>query len=53
MKPSDFRDRVVDVMEELFRFTILLRDRSAFLTTRYSEQKQLREKGALNKGQGV
>ena len=53
MKPSGFRDRVVDVMEELFRFTILLRDRSDFLTTRYSEQKQLKEKGALDKGQGV
>jgi arsenic resistance protein ArsH len=53
MKPSDFRDRVVDVCEELFRFTILLRDRSTELSTRYSEQKQLRQKGALNKGQGV
>lgn len=53
MKPSDFRDRVVDVCEELFRFTILLRDRAAELSTRYSEQKQLRERGALNKGQGV
>jgi len=53
MKASDFRDRVVDVCEELFRFTVLLRDRSAALTTRYSEQKQLREDGALKKGQGV
>lgn len=53
MKPSSFRDRVVDVCEELFRFTVLLRDRSAALTTRYSEQKQLREQGKLTKGQGV
>lgn len=53
MKPSDFRDRVVDVCEELFRFTILLRDRTTALTVRYSEEKQKRELGALKKGQGV
>ncbi len=53
MKPSDFRDRVVDVCEELFRFTILLRDRSAELTKRYSEQKQLQKQGRLKKGLGV
>lgn len=53
MKPSDFRDRVVDVCEELFRFTILLRDRADALTVRYSEEKQKRESGALKAGQGV
>lgn len=53
MKPSSFRDRVVDVCEELFRFTLLLRDRNEVLTTRASEQKQLRANGALEKGQGV
>jgi arsenic resistance protein ArsH len=53
MKPSRYRDRVVDLMEELMRFTLLIRDRSAALTTRYSEQKQLREQGQLTKGQGV
>ncbi len=53
MKPSAYRDRVVDVCEELFRFTVLLRDRSAALTTRYSEQKQLREQGKLTKALGV
>lgn len=53
MKPSSLRDRVVDVCEELFRMTLLMRDRADALTLRYSEQKQLRERGALDKGQGV
>jgi arsenical resistance protein ArsH len=53
MKPSSYRDRVVDVLEELFRFTLLLRGHTALLTTRYSEQKELRELGQLKKGVGV
>ena len=53
MKPSGFRERVIDVMEELFRFTILLRDRTEFLTTRCSEQRELAAQGALKKGLGV
>lgn len=40
MKDSSLRDRVVDVMEELMRFTYLVRDQSAFLTNRYSERKR-------------
>jgi len=53
MRPSDYRDRVVDVLEELFRFTLLLRDRAPVLTRRYSEQKQLKAQGKLKPGQGV
>ena len=39
MKPSDYYARIVDVMEELVRFTVLLRPHTAKLTDRYSERK--------------
>lgn len=38
MKPSAFYNRVVDVMEELVKFTLLTRDISPYLTDRYSER---------------
>jgi len=39
MKPSPFYDRVVDVMEELVKFTLMVRGRSDYLVSRYSERK--------------
>ncbi|KAJ1558226.1 hypothetical protein HK096_002850, partial [Nowakowskiella sp. JEL0078] len=47
MKPSSLRDRVVDVAEELFKMAILLRPQSQFLVDRFSERKEIREKGKL------
>jgi arsenic resistance protein ArsH len=40
MKPSPYYDRIVDVMEELVKFTLLTRAGSSYLTDRYSERKE-------------
>ncbi len=40
MKPSAYYDRVVDVMEELMKFTLLTRDATPYLVDRYSERKE-------------
>ncbi len=43
MKPSSLYDRIVDVMEELVKFTLLTRHRSEYLVDRYSERKESAE----------
>jgi arsenical resistance protein ArsH len=43
MQPSAYYDRVVDVMEELVKFTLLLRGQTQYLVDRYSERKESAE----------
>jgi arsenic resistance protein ArsH len=54
MKPSSYYDRIVDVMEELVKFTLLTRGLSGYLTDRYSERKEEAYKArALNQKLGT
>lgn len=39
IKPSSYHEGVVDVMEELYKFTFMTRDRADYLVDRYSERK--------------
>jgi arsenic resistance protein ArsH len=41
MRPSSYYDRIVDVMEELVKFTLLTRDHADYLVDRYSERKAI------------
>jgi arsenic resistance protein ArsH len=43
MKPSAYFDRVVDVMDELVKFTLLVRGRGEYLVDRYSDRKESAE----------
>lgn len=43
MKPSSYYDRIVDVMEELMKFTLLTRDCAGYLVDRYSERRESAE----------
>ncbi len=48
MLPSSYYERIVDVMEELVKFTLMTRGVSNYLTDRYSERKEDIEKRVLN-----
>ena len=50
MKPSAYYDRVVDVMEELMKFTLLTRDVAPYLVDRYSERRESAESLARRVG---
>lgn len=51
MKPSSYYERVVDVMEELVKFTLVTRDVSGYLTDRYSERVESAEQLSIRVNQ--
>jgi arsenic resistance protein ArsH len=51
MKPSPYYDRMVDVMEELMKFTLLTRDQMPYLVRRYSERKESAEQLSIRVNQ--
>ena len=50
VKPSPYYERLIDVMEELVKFTLIVRDRSNYLTSRYSETRGSRAKASGHLG---
>jgi len=44
MKASPYYNRIVDVMEELMKFILLLRDNKEYFVDRYSERVESLEK---------
>jgi arsenic resistance protein ArsH len=50
MLPSPYYDRVVDVMEELVKFTLLTRDHAEYFTSRYSERRETAQKAVTEAG---
>jgi arsenic resistance protein ArsH len=53
MKPSAYYERVVDVMEELMKFTLLTREVAPYLVNRYSERREAAEKLAARTRQAL
>jgi arsenic resistance protein ArsH len=52
MKPSAYYDRIVDVMEELVKFTLLTRDVAPYLVDRYSERRESAAQASKRVNQG-